>query len=143
VSTHGQIDLRVRSKEAPHPEVRVTVGVVFEGFKRPAAAASEARIVPRAAEFGSSLTLRRPATLDSLYVFKPSPAGDGPVCAGRHARPPPPAPLPGRPRAYGPPAMRRQGEVWVTSQPSPLAVDRLAGPKGVNPAARPDPAGSP
>jgi hypothetical protein len=43
-----------------------------------------------------------------LCGFKPSPAGDGPDCAGRHARAPTSRSAPGRPRALGPPAMRRQ-----------------------------------
>ena len=54
-----------------------------------------------------------------LYVFKPSPAGDGPDCAGRHARPLPPPTAPGGRAPEGPPAMRRQGEAVRRSEVIP------------------------
>jgi hypothetical protein len=53
--------------------------------------------------------------------------GTGRTASGRHARPLPCRSAHGRPRAYGPPAMRRQGDVVGRWRASPLDADRLSG----------------
>ena len=78
------------------------------------------------------------------YVFKPRPTGAGRTGAGRHT--PPPAGLGasggGVPMGRRLPAGRDTNVgLPVGKGPSSLAQMILARPNGVNPAARPDPAG--